>query len=538
MAAPDGKASPSNQPVQEPSSTAPVEAVGKAPPTEASSTLKAPPTYASSTPKAPPTYAAPATAETPAPVAAAAAPASTTAAAVAAPAPQEETEPEDVDVQVSPAMELEQLLNVMNGAPTYVNSEATIFYQDAKRLLVEGDFETALTRIEAGINACQSLLLQLGMQEVDLHESLAPFHYLYGTTLLYSLEESSSDQQQMTASAPGEDDELADDMQIAWENLEAARTIVQTMLTTVPQTQVQKLELDLAQIYLRSADLQRMNGRYPDAIQDYHACLELRLKYSETLGPRKLADVYTNLGLSYLNSSTELQKELSPEESVGVNLAERQALSVEHLQQGLEHYLQSAKMLLQRAAALCGTSIQEDSNKVPAVAAAAAAAPTTSEQSQQLSALRTQLDSWKVTSADPDDQDEFTDLKLFVEEIQETMDNAGTSVDALKQASHLKIQAQQAAEGKPTTDADGVTTQIGFGGATSTTTTEQNPWANLNVKPAATEDDSSKKPAATMMVVKKKKKRDAPEEETKKPAAQEQKKNADDASNKKPRTEE
>ena len=49
-----------------------------------------------------------------------------------------------------------------------------------------GDFEAALSSIELGITSALSLL----SEQDELHESIAPLYYLYGTTLLYSIEES------------------------------------------------------------------------------------------------------------------------------------------------------------------------------------------------------------------------------------------------------------------------------------------------------------------------------------------------------------
>jgi hypothetical protein len=121
----------------------------------------------------------------------------------------------------------------------------------AKNFLNDGDFEQALTTIEEGIEGTKSILAGNDNLDTEFHESLAPFHYLYGTTLLYSIEES-NDTNMTTSGGGGEEDpddenadaeEAADDMQIAWENLEAARTILENMMTSTMQT----IQTDLAQ---------------------------------------------------------------------------------------------------------------------------------------------------------------------------------------------------------------------------------------------------------------------------------------------------
>ena len=185
--------------------------------------------------------------------------------------------------------------------PSYTRSETSEAYILAKQLLNNDNFEEALTIIEEELIKTTSEIregLGLGYNptnfaeieaEIELHEALAPLHYLYGTTLLYSLEEAKGDGNAMmteaaarastTASAPtptpdpnnpwahlsepagaaaaaptpaGGEDANAEDIQIAWENLEAARTIVEKMLlhfttTTNPnamsELQIAKLQL-------------------------------------------------------------------------------------------------------------------------------------------------------------------------------------------------------------------------------------------------------------------------------------------------------
>ena len=174
----------------------------------------------------------------------------------------------------------------------------------AKKWLAEGDFKQAVTAIEQGNEESKALLFSLGIENVDLHKIIAPFHYLNGITLLYSIEESNDTQatvsgaaQQTTlvpaaaaASTPQEEEkeapadaaDNADDMHIAWENLEVAQTIVKELLTqdTVPSTSPpnQNSNSIWHKFCWREGGLQwPSNGRYSEAIQDYQACLKLRV---------------------------------------------------------------------------------------------------------------------------------------------------------------------------------------------------------------------------------------------------------------------
>jgi hypothetical protein len=255
--------------------------------------------------------------------------------------------------------------------PTYASSEQSDPYQTAKTLLKQGDFETALQCLEEGIAWTKRALLSAAStstasgvnqeeMDVDAHESMAPFHYLYGSTLLYSIEESQDPQQAMTVGnneenneegnndegdepdadeqeedEPQEEEEEpqqeqqedqdqqeqpSDDMEIAWENLESARLILTRMLSEPGATNSntmmtaewrKKLREDLAQVQLRAGDLQKWNGAYEMAALDYEAALENLSSSSSSSTQssndqnhvllRKRAEIHYNLGAVYLN---------------------------------------------------------------------------------------------------------------------------------------------------------------------------------------------------------------------------------------------
>jgi hypothetical protein len=78
--------------------------------------------------------------------------------------------------------------------PSYESTESCESYKLAKQLLNNGNFEEALSVLEEEIESTKEILSTVlsdstMMDDVELHESIAPLHYLYGTTLLYSIEE-------------------------------------------------------------------------------------------------------------------------------------------------------------------------------------------------------------------------------------------------------------------------------------------------------------------------------------------------------------
>lgn len=209
---------------------------------------------------------------------------------------------------------------------SYVTTKQSVEYTNASQQMKDGDFEMALSTLVDFMGVTRA-----SCSDNEMHESMAPLYYLYGTTLLYSVEESddmvanssalpaqATLQQEESKSpdvgAEGDDakkvptksfastvdipvvtdadqtkndveaamalqqqeqqDQQAEDLQIAWENLEMARTILVTIMK-VGFEDVDKM-LDLAQIYNRLGDLQKANNNYVGAIEDYTRCLDVR----------------------------------------------------------------------------------------------------------------------------------------------------------------------------------------------------------------------------------------------------------------------
>ena len=331
-----------------------------------------------------------------------------------------------------------------------------------------------------------------------------------------------------------EGDAAADDMQIAWENLEAARILVENLLETNPdlsEPKKMKIQLDLSQIALREGDLQRMNGRCNDAIQDYTTCLKYR-KIHLGQYDRKIADAQYNLGLSYLSHSSELQKEESstaPDTTTTntvqpqTTVEERQRLAQEHCQKGIELYVDCARTFCGQIALACGVEPQQvlepkstaDDNTNQAgmkTTGLEDAQISSSEMAQTLRMWRQKVADLSPSVAGGDVSANVEDLKQLLDEIQETVDEAENAQDAVRQASQLKVQAQKAADGGDAeVGPDGSITTIGFGKPTL-------PSAAASAQPVA----ASAEQAKPMMVIKKKKKRKDDDEDSK-PAASENK---------------
>jgi tetratricopeptide (TPR) repeat protein len=372
--------------------------------------------------------------------------------------------------------------------PTYESSQTSEQYVLAKSLLGIGNFEQALELIEAAIEEHKAVLTSREVGSVDLHECMAPWHYLYGTTLLYQIEESSDTQMTLgdaadegNADADADPSAAVEDMEIAWENLDTARTITESLLTTTEPGSERhaRFELDLAQILLREADLQRWNGRYADAIPDYVHCLELRKRHLPPLD-RQLADVQYNIGLSHLSRSTELQ---THQEQLTPDVLQQ---AQEHCQQGIAWYLECARTLCGQIAHSCG--VEESVVFKTTTGTSTAGLKTTGLDSAKLAAAEASatLQAWQQNVACLETK-ECSHLVELLDEVQETVRESEESQRAVRQAAQMKWNAQ-----KEVVQADdGSTTQIGFGEEVSSIRTSV---------PTTT-------PVAQQMMVKKKHKR-------------------------------
>eukprot|EP00566_Odontella_aurita_P009606 CAMPEP_0113554158 /NCGR_PEP_ID=MMETSP0015_2-20120614/15997_1 /TAXON_ID=2838 /ORGANISM="Odontella" /LENGTH=517 /DNA_ID=CAMNT_0000455275 /DNA_START=16 /DNA_END=1569 /DNA_ORIENTATION=- /assembly_acc=CAM_ASM_000160 len=447
---------------------------------------------------------------------------------------------------------------------TYANTKNSDSYSSAKAKMKEGDFEGALEAVETALKTTLSLLPNAD----ELHESLAPLYYMYGTTLLYSIEESTESaessvmiqqqQQEGGASVPSEN---AEDLQIAWENLDTARAIVSRIATSSHFAKSASIEpanaegrdlvLDLAQIHARLGDLQCANGNYGPALADFSRALDVRLK---ALGKydRRVADVYYRLGTTCVALAAEGEKARQQAavkgdggsasaggdgEAAAMQMTPAQI--AEHREQSITHFLSCGRTLggivgkmcdkdPDEIAAVPSSSNAEDvgdnsdsdddeaspgKGKGKAKAAASSsdgggphksAASVYAASSAALRDIREHVANLRPSESG--DADAVLDLRELMDEIQEAIDTAREDLQGLSDVSEMKAKAEADIE-----KADRVALEEGVeasrndvasGGVTTVGFGAQTlPTA------AATTSATTANKAVPMMVVKKKKKK-------------------------------
>lgn len=424
------------------------------------------------------------------------------------------------------------------GLPTYESIQASQRHKVAKTLLDNGDFEDALVTIEEGLVEIKEQLLAANMspEQVEFHPALGPYHYLYGTTLLYSVEESSADDGLQPVPQQEEGEDPTEDTQIAHENLDIARVVVERYLeslesgkksdeSTAQTKSVDALRLDLAQIRLREGDLHRLNGKYDEALQDYQACLDLR-KASKELGPydRKLADVHYNLGLVYSLKVAEASTTSSdpsataavagaPTAAAASSDPETPPLSPQELDEArckaAYHHLQCGRVLGGQLANYSGLDAKEFLRQVDA---AMPSQKTTGEEGEShldsparcrlhLRTLREHVGNLPLDGL----EHEMTSILEVLEELQETMDEAESAEAGVQQVASMKaaISAAAAASNAETTQgetsdgADAAPAAFGSQAASAVTATAQPVMAVRKKKrppPSAADDKTTKQP--------------------------------------------
>mmetsp|Transcript_10001 Transcript_10001/g.12690 ORF Transcript_10001/g.12690 Transcript_10001/m.12690 type:complete len:558 (+) Transcript_10001:67-1740(+) len=440
---------------------------------------------------------------------------------------------------------------------TYSNVQKSSFYVKAKDMLQTGEFELALSKIEAGITA----LLSLQTTPDEMHESVAPLYYLYGTTLLYSIEESQENPENSMLTAEGQSngggEDTAGDLQIAWENLETARNIMTRYISdgnnnSMSPDEKEVLMLDLAQVYARLGDLSRHDGHYERAISDYQSCCETRrnVMTGDKVWDRKIADVEYSLGMTCLLLAAEAEKNLldqlndndskskSDTSAVAASLAAsmkgqipnneetKVKLSPEEItslrEKSARHYVQCSRILTGIIAVMCGndpteiaaadSNLEVDDDKKMSAKLSSSRGEKTSgldaqmsiheQASAALKILRERVS--KLKPNDVDDGPIIHDLREMLDEIQETIDTCEKDREGLRDVTMMRKKAEEEVKRnddmKDESDAsEGATTTIGFASAHASASQTTSAFAGAK---------SVSLPTATpMMVVKKKKKK-------------------------------
>ena len=144
-------------------------------------------------------------------------------------------------------------------------------------------------------------------------------------------------------------EEMQDDLEVAWENLEASRVIYHKYEDCVDAKKI-------GEVYLRLGDLQKSNGNYTQAVEDYLQSLAI---YGKVCGQdsRILADLHYSLATAYIYAS-------------GVEEGQAQALKTK----GLEHYVQCAQVF-ELLVAKAQQEVATSNGKAPAPAGGSKTTP-------------------------------------------------------------------------------------------------------------------------------------------------------------------
>mmetsp|Transcript_782 Transcript_782/g.1226 ORF Transcript_782/g.1226 Transcript_782/m.1226 type:complete len:541 (-) Transcript_782:402-2024(-) len=427
-------------------------------------------------------------------------------------------------------------------ALTYESTKECVFYSNAKKYLNEGNFESALNSVEKGIKTILSLLPSAD----ELHPCLAPLYYMYGTTLLYSIEESSDNPESSVMAQQGVEDETAGDLQISWENLEMARSILSSITTSSSGDKIllKERQNDLAQVYMRLGDLSRHNGHYSDAINDYDKCGTLR-KSVLGLWNRKVADTEYCLGMTCMLLAAEGEKNLQPiaEEQTAVKSSDatpenenKVILSIDEINEyrnkSISHYLECGRVMGGIISSLSGqdpSDIDYNFNKERSVDINVGSSMLMKENasvdaSKKLNMIRSHVS--KMEASDHSDSDLVCDMKEILDEIQEAIDTADDDREGLRDVNAMKKKAEAdiiasdklkksektsvmaANDWDKQNESKGEITTIGFSSVLPKSCTSNLTGGNTAFVGNSVSSAIATKIAAPMMVVKKKKKLD------------------------------
>lgn len=184
--------------------------------------------------------------------------------------------------------------------------------------------------------------------------------------------------------------------------------------------------------------------------------------------------------------------------------SEGEGMSKEEIAQclvkSIDHYLACGVSFAGYLAKMCGKDAEEIVKVENDSAAASANGGNT--HSNTLEVIRKRVA--ELTPSDEADMDRFNDTKEILDEIQETLDTAEGSEEALKAVHAMKeneIRKHSGKGGEEVVDENGATTTIGFGAASSTAAATAS-TTTIGFGTA----ESSAAAAVPMMVVKKKKK--------------------------------
>jgi len=432
--------------------------------------------------------------------------------------------------------------------PSYRSIKQTPLYVKAKEELRDGSLESALVTIESCLT---ETLSQLSGDEFNV--ALAPLYYLYGTTLLYSVEENDAlispppqdhlftEQQQQQQLEENEEEkeeensenqlqqqhqEMAEDIQVAWENLDLARTILHRVLddilptlfaettssssnghasTTTLQNSIKvgksdglqdaddciaEQIFDLGQIYLRLGDIQKGNGNYLNAVEDYDMCkniwVGLRKLCQKAENERKVAHCYYCIGEVYMMMANEADATQVPSEGEAYATAATASIAAaaattttttqaeidQYRKMSILNYLTCGQTFANVILQLCDQDmfiVDNNNTSIHEKVVSSSLADIVQDSSEKLKCLRT-LVAPKTPSC-ADFSPTVAEIKEILDEIQEVIDSSISEAQVLREnMAQMKKSSTASVEedGNPndlSSDKDGLssTTTIGFG---------------------------------------------------------------------------
>lgn len=181
-----------------------------------------------------------------------------------------------------------------DGLPTYDLCKADPAWARGRALLAVGDYDASLTALGDALKESREAL-PADLPDRDLHESLGPLYYSYGSTLLYKLEE---DEEEAERGGVGAN---VDNVRLALEVLQGARIVLERLCANADRVTDAHRE-DLAWVRLRSGDGRRRTGEFDKATEDYRVALRLR---TDLFGQyhRSVADCHHMLAVTELSAA-------------------------------------------------------------------------------------------------------------------------------------------------------------------------------------------------------------------------------------------
>ena len=351
--------------------------------------------------------------------------------------------------------------------PTYFDTKQSKAYTRSKELIKKSNVVDAIVTLEVGIKfklelLADSLADEDDIKRVELHESLAPLYYLYGTALLFSLQED--------AASGLVRDEYDDEVQNALDNLTLALIISSRLVhdfhpqnktgstttevlddtRTIPlkssthsyytPAQQTELLLDLAQIRTHIGDWQRhANANILSSIEEYTQALTLHMaclgKFDKRVG-------YSHYSLAGAYATATYAEAPNSEDPVKLQ------------QKSLEHYFACAVVFAAAMAKMCGEDAEkfyverierEDTEKfyVESLFAGGTAASSYSNPSAKSLVTIREILAKLVAPPSPSGllAKEFDSMKKIIDEVLEAMNIADAAEEGLKSVGGRKSEA-------------------------------------------------------------------------------------------------